>query len=172
MIFDFSRFWSKPGFIGFSLWKPIKVRKWSKIDLAIWAPKWLQIIVWVLKTCLGTKITPETVFKSIFGKFEILMILGSDKWENLQSSKCRFLTIFENFYKITQNSVSRLKMASEFDFFTSKMSRSHLAGVKTIFNFSDFSKGRTLKLENRDFGHPVATAQNAFKIWKLKWEEI
>ena len=74
------------------------------------------------------------------------------------------MSIFEKFYKITQNSVSRLKMASEFDIFTSKMSRCHLAPVKTIFNFSDFSKGRTLKLENRDFGHPVATAQNAFKV--------
>ena len=30
----------------------------------------------------------------------------------------------------------------------------------------------TLKLENCDFGHPVATAQNAFKVWKLIWEEI
>ena len=82
------------------------------------------------------------------------------------------MTIFENFYKITKNSVSRLKMASEFDIFTYFWSRTTLADVETIFNFTDFSKGRTLKPKNRDFGQPVAAPQNAFKFCKSTWEEI
>ena len=82
------------------------------------------------------------------------------------------MTIFENFYKITKNSVSRLKMVSEFDIFTYFWSRTTLADVETIFNFTDFSKGRTLKPKNRDFGQPVAAPQNAFKVCKSTWEEI
>ena len=71
-------------------------QKWPKFNFSVWPQNWLQMIFWVLKTCLEAKITPKTWFTKILRKSKKIMIFDLSSWTSYQVrwSKIKIFSIF------------------------------------------------------------------------------